>query len=145
MQNFMTKNLGAIALPIQSVSPQSSVAASINGASIDRFPHSMPLTCILHQSVGALSGAPTTTSVVTKLQDSADGTNFADFAPDGVTMATLPALTAATKDNSLSIELTAARRFIRAVTTIVFTGGTTPAALVAADIIIGGPAILAQA
>ena len=133
-------NIGGIVFPLSGVRPQSASAGTINGASIDRMAHEMPLSCVVHQNVGAVGGAPTTTSVITKLQDSADGSTFADYAPasaNAVVQATA-AVTAANTDNSMSVNLSSARRYIRAVTTVAFTGGTSPTALVAAMVLLSG-------
>lgn len=137
------RNIGALLSIVTSVEPQSSVAATINGAGIDRQAHSMAGCCVLHQAAGALGGTPTTTSVITKLQDSADNSTFADYLPDGVNVATTTALTAANTENGLSVDLTLARRYIRAVTTIAFTGGTSPTALVAGTVVLSGENTLA--
>lgn len=137
------RNIGALLSIVTSVAPESSVAATVNGTSIDRQAHSLAGCCVVHQVAGALTGAPTTTSVITKLQDSADNSTFADYKPDGVNVATNTALTAASTENSLSVDLTLARRYIRAVTTIAFTGGSTPSVLVAADIVLSGENTLA--
>lgn len=131
------RNVAAILLAIASVRSQSASAA-VNGNSIDRFAHSVPGSCLLHQDLGAVTGSPTAVSVVTVLQDSADGVTFANYLPDGVNVAQTPAATAADTDAQVAVDLTAARRYIRAVTTPTFTGGTSPAALVAANVILGG-------
>jgi len=133
-------NIGALAVPISGIRPQSASAGAINGASIDRAAHNLPLSCVLHQNVGALGGAPTTTSVITKLQDSADNTTFADYAPanQNSVVQACTALTATNTDNVANINLSSARRYIRAVTTVAFTGGTSPTALVAAAVVIAG-------
>ena len=133
-------NIGALAVPISGVRPQSASAGVSNGASIDRAAHNLPLSCVLHQNVGAIGGAPTTTSVITKLQDSADNTTFADYAPSNQNnvVQACAALTATNTDNLANINLTSARRYIRAVTTVAFTGGTSPTALVAAAVMIAG-------
>jgi len=132
------RNIGALLSVVTSVEPQSSAAATINGTGIDRQAHSMAGCCVLHQAAGAVGGTPTTTSVVTKLQDSPDNSTFSDYKPDWVNVATNAALTAANTENSLSVDLTAANRYIRAVTTVAFTGGTSPTALVAADVVLSG-------
>ena len=133
-------NIGALAVPISGIRPQSASAGTINGASIDRAAHNLPLSCVLHQNVGALGGAPTTTSVITKLQDSADNASFADYAPanQNSVVQACAALTATNTDNTANINLSSARRYIRAVTTVAFTGGTSPTALVAAAVVIAG-------
>jgi len=133
-------NIGGIVFALSGVRPQSASAGAINGATIDRMAHEMPLSCVVHQNVGALGGAPTTTSVITKVQDSADGSTFADYAPLSalsVVQATT-ALTATNTDNSVNVNLSSARRYIRAVTTVAFTGGTSPTALVSAIVMLSG-------
>jgi len=137
------RNIGALLATVTSVEPQSSAAATVNGGSIDRQAHSLAGCCVLHQAAGAVGGAPSTTSVVTKLQHSSDNSTWADYKPDGVNVATNAALTAANTENSLSVDLTAANRYIRAVTTVSFTGGTSPTALVVADVILSGENTLA--
>lgn len=132
------KNIGALVDVVTSVEPQSSAAATINGTGIDRQLHGNALSCVLHTIEGAVSGAPSASSVQSKLQDSADNSTFADYKPDGVNVAQAAALSAANTENGLAVDLTNARRFIRAVTVVGFTGGTSPSALVAADIVLAG-------
>jgi len=132
------RNIGALLAIVTSVEPQSASAGTINGGSIDRQLHSMAGSCVLHQAAGAVSGAPSTTSVVTKLQHSPDNSTWADYKPDGVNTAQTAALTAQNTEDSLAVDLTAANRYLRAVTTVTFTGGASPAALVASDVVLGG-------
>jgi hypothetical protein len=136
-------NIGALLATVTSVEPQSSAAATINGAAIDRQAHSMPLSCVLHTAVGALGGTPTTASVQSTLQHSPDNSTWTNFLYDGVNTAQAPALTAANTENSLSVDLWLANRYIRVVTVVGFTGGTSPTALVNADVILGGEQTLA--
>jgi hypothetical protein len=137
MNIVLQRNIGALVALVTSVRPQSSGAATINGVAIDRFAHNLSGSCVLEQTVGAISGAPTTSSVVTKLQHSPDGTTWSDFQIGGATQQTAAA-TAQNTEQSVAIELTDANRFVRAVTTVAFTGGTSPAALVAALLVLAG-------
>ena len=50
-------NIGSLVVPVTSVFPQNAAAGTINGASIDRVSHNMANSCVLHQVVGADSGA----------------------------------------------------------------------------------------
>jgi len=109
-------NVGSYVVPVTSVFPESASAGTINGASIDRALHNMPQSCVLHQVVGAESGAPTTTSVQTKLQDSPDNSTWNDYKAGTTTVQETAALTAANSENSAAIDLGAANRYIRAVT-----------------------------
>ncbi len=135
-------NIGSYVVPVTSVFPESAAAGTFNGASIDRALHYMPQSCVLHQVVGAESGAPTATSVQTKLQQSPDNSTWSDY-QIGTTVQETAVLTAANTENTAAIDLGGANRFIRAVTIVSFTGGTTPAILVAADIVLGGERELA--
>ena len=135
-------NVGSYVVPVTSVFPESASASTINGASIDRTLHNLPNSCVLHQVVGAESGAPTTTSVQTTLQHSPDNSTWSNY-QIGSTVQQTAALTAANSENTAAIDLAGAYRFIRAVTAVAFTGGTSPAVLVAADIILGGERELA--
>jgi hypothetical protein len=135
-------NIGSYVVPVTSVFPESAAAGTINGASIDRSVHNMPNSCVLHQVVGAESGAPSAASVQTKLQHSPDNSTWSDYTI-GTTIQETAGLTAANTENTAAIDLGGAYRFIRAVAIVSFTGGTSPAILVAADIILGGERELA--
>jgi len=136
-------NVGAYIAPVTSVFPQSSGAATIDGSSIDRFAHNTPLSCFLHQVVGAIGVAPSAASVVTTLQHSPDNSNWTNYTPDGASVAAAtPAVTAADTGSGVAVDLSAANRYIRSVTAVTLTGGTSPSVLVASDIILGGAAVL---
>jgi hypothetical protein len=133
-------SIGDFIVALQSIPPQSSAAAVINGSSIDRFLHNLPLSCVLHTALGAISGSPSATGVSTKIQHSSDNSTWVDYA----TTSQGPTLTAANTDISAPVDLSSAQRFLRVVMTVAFTGGTTPSAIAAADIIIGGESHLAD-
>ena len=143
MSDLVTgRNIGALIAPITGVFPQLAPAGTINGASIDRAAHNMAGSCVLHQVVGAETGAPTAASVLTKLQHSPDNSTWSDFQINSTVQETA-ALTAASSENTAAIDLTGANRFIRPVTIISFTGGTSPEIQVAAGVILGGERELA--
>ena len=131
------RNIGALVALVTAIPPESSGGGTINGTAIDRLLHGLANCCILHQMAGAVSGTPSAVSIQTKLQHASDNATWSDFQINGTTQATA-ALTAANSEDSLSIDLTAASRFVRPVMTVAFTGGTTPAALVAADLVLAG-------
>src|SRR5215471_5427819 len=92
-----------------SVLPQSSGAATINGQSVDRYTFGDPQSAVIHHAAGAVSGAPSTTSVTTVLQDSADNATFANIAG-----APSPAaLTAQNTESNVGVDLSSARRYLR--------------------------------
>ena len=131
------RNISALISLVTDIAPETSSGGTINGTAIDRLQHGLANSCVLHQMVGAISGAPTAASVQTKLQHSQDDSTWSDFQINGTTQATA-AITAANNDGSVGIDLTTAYRFIRAEMTVAFTGGTSPAALVASDLVLGG-------
>jgi hypothetical protein len=82
---------------------------------------------------GVATGGPTTQSTIYKFQDSPDGTTgWADY---GTAAA---ALTANGAEVELGVNLRGAKKFIRAVAVVSFTGGTTPAQLISASVALCG-------
>lgn len=113
------------------INPIDTVAATINGPSIDRQGF---LSAVLGLQVGAASGGPTAQPVDAALEDSADGTTFAAVSP----AVNLPQLTADNTASEVDVDLVRLRQFIRVVVTVAFTGGAAPAIDVAAPIVLGG-------
>lgn len=136
------RNIGALIALATSVRPQAASAGTINGASIDRVAHNMAGSCVLHQATGASTGTPTTISVQSTLQHSPDNSTWSNYEPDGATVQQTAALTAVNSDNAVAVDLTNANRYIRSVTVVAFTGGTSPTVLVAADVALGGAPVL---
>ena len=132
------RNIGGYITGVTSVFPQAASAGTVNGASIDRQAHGMPLSTTVHTAVGALTGAPTTASVISTLQHSPDNSTWTNYLPDGVNTAVEPALTAATTENEIDVDLSLAYRYLRVQTVVAFTGGTTPTALTTAWLSLGG-------
>ena len=129
------RNVGEDIDTVTSILPQTSGAAAVAGSSIDRYSYGDAMSCVLHHVAGAVSGSPTTTSVSTVLEDSATGSGGWNTVPGS---GSPTVLTAQNSEASVSIDLSPAKRFIRAKTTVAFTGGSSPAALIAADVILGG-------
>lgn len=141
MADIVTQfNIGAYAVPVSAVRPQSASAGIINGSTIDRFAHGTALSCVLFQNVGVISGSPTASTVQATLQHSPDGSTWTNYAPsnqNGAAQQTA-VIAAGSSDSNVAINLSSAYRFVRAVTVVGFTGGTTPAVLVAATLVLGG-------
>lgn len=114
------------------IRPVSSSGGQILGPSIDR---ARAHSCELFQMTGAVSGTPTTISVISKLQSSPDGsTGWADIS-GSATFAVGAANSQTRKNVSLQ---DVSDQFIRAVIDVVFTGGTTPSVMVASSVAVGG-------
>ncbi len=131
MSMALHRNIGAFVKTQAGIDPEDSAAQTINGAAIDRQGY---LSSVLHHACGAASGSPTAQTVATKLQDSADGsTGWAD-----VSGAAATDLTADDTEDEVDIDLSGAKRYLRAATTVSFTAGTTPSIPVAATLVLAG-------
>ena len=131
-----------------SVSPKTDIHANIlarvgtvpanssgaqTGTGIDRMGYS---SCLLVVETGAASGTPSPQTCDCKLQESSD-----DGSPDAYADISGAAITQITADNGrahVSVNLAGCERYIRAITTVSLTGGSSPKWPVAAEIILGG-------
>ena len=129
---------------IRSISPQAiSGSSDVNGANSvgDRTPSGDQeyMSGVLTLVTGATTGTPTTVSVACRLQDSADGTSgWADIASSAGGPYAITAITAADSVASVNFNAKPIRRYVRAVATPTFTGGSSPTILIAATIALGG-------
>lgn len=117
-----------VAMPAASVDVDA--AGTINGAGIDRRGFE---SCTLFASTGDIAGSPTATTVDIKLQDSADNSTFADL-----TGAALTQITAADTLEQKDIDLSGAKRYIRIVRVVAFTGGISPTVDVGVGVVLAG-------
>jgi hypothetical protein len=99
----------------------------------------MPLSAVLQLVVGAVGGAPSAVTVQSTLQHSSDNATWTNYTPDGAASAAqTSAVSAASTQTTLAVDLSGANRYLRVVTTVAFTGGTSPTALIAANLVLGG-------
>lgn len=124
-------NIGGYVAARSSLPPVAAVAGTRTGTSVDRLGFA---SCVIVHSCAAVAGAPTTQAIDLKLQDSDDGSAFADVA--GYAFAQKTTGTAELRE--LDLNLAKARRFVRLVEVVAFTGGTTPSVVSAPVIILGG-------
>lgn len=127
----MSKNLASQVKPVQLIANQSATA-TVTGSAVDIRP--MELTdAIFVVAVGAPTGSPSTESVIFKLQQSAtSGGTYTDVANSTFTAATGGTAQFGTKGVVLD---PVNYPFVKAVATIAFTGGTTPAFPIAAALL----------
>ena len=116
-------------------------AAPVNGTGIDRTGH---MSCVLIGQGGAATGSPTAQTADFKIQDSDTvGGAYVDYVPEQggqVGAAALAATPQAIADDFIvtaSINLRGAKAFIRVVTTVVLTAGTSPEWPVSAALLLG--------
>lgn len=131
MSSPIFRNIGAYIASKLGVAPQSASAGTINGAAIDRLGFG---SAVLVAECGAATGAPTTRTVNSKLQQSADGsTGWTD-----VTNAATPTLSADNGIAEADIDLSGCHRYVRQAIVAAFTGGTSPAIPVSGTVVLGG-------
>ena len=114
--------------------PEDSVPAVITGAAIERTNFK---SCKLHGGCGAATGGPSAQTVDVKLTHSAtSGGSYVDL-PD----AAITQLVADDTEDSVNVDLGGALNYIKVVTTITLTGGTTPTIPVNTAIALGGSTV----
>lgn len=110
---MISQNLGDILQVIQVLAPARKTASE-NGTGIDMQQYVGDVKVILSSS----AGGGTSPTLDVKLQDSDDNSTFAD-----ISGATFTQVTATASTQAITLNIDAAKRYIRAVTTI---GGTSP-------------------
>ncbi len=121
----------------KSLVPQSDTGGSaVNGSAIDTLGFN---TAMLVFESGAVSGAPTTTSIAVKVQESANGSSGWGDALDNTGTVIGGTVTAASTQLLARIEGLGLnrKRYLRVVETTTFSGGTSPAVLVHGNILLG--------
>lgn len=138
MSYALQRNIGAAIKTVKAYKPRASAAATINGDAIDRLGFA---SAVLHHQCGDATGGPSAQTVNTKLQHSdASGSGFADVSP-AVSLTELSSNDGAAEKD---VDLSGMKRYIRLVTTVAFTAGTSPAIPVAASVTLGGAEALPQ-
>jgi hypothetical protein len=120
--------------------PQSfSGSSAVNGSSVDTKGFN---TAVIKASGAAASGSPSAATLAVKLQESSDNSTWADaLDTTGTVIGFTLTVTSANASNLARIEGLGVnrKRYLRAVITPAFTGGTSPAALGFAEIVQGNP------
>ena len=112
------------------VAPQDAAAGAINGSEIDTAGYDHVMLIV---EVGAASGSPTAQTVDAKLQDTAtSGSGHAD-----ISGATMTQITLDNKQGTIKLNLSGKKRFVKAVVTPGFTGGTSPKIEVCGSFVLG--------
>jgi hypothetical protein len=129
-------DIGSYAAAVLGVVPTNSAAAVTKGDAIDRIDAQ---SGVLVLQTGAKSGAPDSFTADCKLQHSDTTTDgdFSDFQIDETTVAVDQIITE-NETHSVNVDLSSAKRYIRAVATVAFVAGTSPKLVVAAPIVLGG-------
>ena len=124
-------NMGAYIKAVKGHSPKNASSETINGAAIERTDFK---SCKLHAACGAASGSPTAQAVDSKLQQSVTGSG----AWTDITGAAVTQMIADDGEEFVDVDLGGVENYIRVVTVILLTAGTTPAIAVAAEVTLGG-------
>ena len=119
--------------------PAARSAGAANGTGIDRQGFN---SCVLVGKTGAVTGAPSAQTADFKLQHSdTQGGTYTDYTPSvpqPSPSGAVAQITAASTIKKRSIDLKTAKRWIRAVCTVAFTGGTSPTLFTDSTIVLGG-------
>ncbi len=143
-------DIGAFLEPALDLAPVLQAAATVNGIGVDRL--NTPAgqvyqyySGMLVVVTGAAAGTPTSFTVNSRMQDSADNTTFADFNAAGASgsepalgWVAIPTITAVNSVARVNFNLTQARRYLRGQHVVAFVGGTTPTIALASVIVLGG-------
>lgn len=121
------------------VAPAARTAGTVNGTAIDVRDFE---SAVLMVQTGAITGAPTSQTVDSKLQKSDDGsTGWTDLVPStpypGSATAAIPQITAANAEKHVDVNL-AGVNYVREVSTVAFVAGTAPTIVVASALVLGG-------
>ena len=124
MKYELINNTKLVPALLPTVTPLSAGVA--NGLVIDRLGL---LTGIVGLAVGEATGTPTAQSVKVKIQtgDESNGSDMADFLDSDGNVVESDELTANSEFLFKDLLLVGAKKYIRGVITVAFTGGTTPA------------------
>jgi len=131
---LIKRNIGAYISPRVGTTPQAA-AAAVTGTGLDRKGFA---SCVLFVEAGQKGGdvEPTTFSLAGKLQQSSDNGDADAYAD--ITDAAITAITAEDGSAQVDVDLTGCERYIRAVLTPAFVGGTNPTLLCNSAIVLGG-------
>jgi hypothetical protein len=124
------------------IPPQHSAAATITGTTMDRQTTGSEQgfdSCVILLRSGTTTGTPSSFTIDSQLQDSADDSSWSNVATSAVNAAvTHTQITAASTSRRLAINLRPLRRYVRLVVTVAFSGGTSPTVGVGATFCFGG-------
>lgn len=120
-----------------SIPPTAPAAGTVNGTGIDRLGLS---SAVIEVETGAVTGGPTTQTLDVKIQHSdVLGSGYVDFQPAGTAASGAVAqLTAVNTRKRKSVDLRAAKRYVRLVAVTAFTGGASPTWFQSAKLVFGG-------
>lgn len=129
-------DIGAFVAPCVSISPRNAAAETYAGIAVDRLE---ARSCVLVVESGAPTGAPDSYTLAGKLQHSDTTTDgdFVDFQIDETTVA-IETITADGSLKTVNVDLSSAKRYVRAKATLAFVNGSSPKLPYSASIILGG-------
>lgn len=126
------------------IAPQSSAEATVDGVTLDQnalLANGGPFReAVFALQIGAVSGTPDSFTATLEIQDSADGSSWADVTntKELVEAASVVA-SAANTTKTLGVRLKGLRRYVRASVVVDFTGGSTPSLLLSVLALLGCP------
>ncbi|MBN1253986.1 MAG: hypothetical protein JXA50_01765 [Deltaproteobacteria bacterium] len=124
------RDLGNEVKTLMAVKPQNqSGDGAVTGEEVDRLGFE---NCVIGFNAGAATGTPSAVAIACKLQECAtSGGSFTDISGATVT------IDAESQHKQLNVKLAGVKRYIKAVMTVAFTGGSSPTIDVGASIVLG--------
>jgi hypothetical protein len=110
--------------------PNAGSAATITGSGIDRLGYE---SAQLHVASGTASGSPDAQTVDAYVQESSDNSSFTNISGAAITQ-----ITADSTQESVDIDLRAVKRYLKVVTVVAFTNGSSPKLPVASTLWLTG-------
>jgi hypothetical protein len=132
------RNVGGNVTSKSALSPRNQVDAasfSLTGATINKADAHSALFVV---ATGPSTGTPDSVAVSYKLQDSADGSSWADVATSTKNPAVTGAIAAASSRSFLEVDLSDLRENVRLAFTVAHVGGSSPATGLSAECVVGG-------
>lgn len=132
----------AMLSPVAQVGPIAAISSNgaTNGATIDKQALSEDFEEALFVfQTGAASGSPSAVSVVAKIQESDNGSDWDDVTDTEVVEAATKTIAAASTISSLAVRLRPLARYVRMVLTVTLTGGESPTLFIYGLALLGHP------
>ena len=119
------------------IAPVVASEGTINSSSLDRINYD---SCVLVTNTGVATGSPSSFTVDVKIQHSDTGSgSWTDYTnPNTEATAAVTQITAVSTAGTVGVNLIGAKRYIRVVHILDFTGGSSPTLAVSAHVILGG-------
>lgn len=147
MTSRAPRNVGGLVTTKTALRPQSSSGAASYGLAGLAINRSDFQSMLLKVVSGAKSGSPTTVTVKAKVQHcDTEGGTYTDVATGPAnTAVAISDITDQNQERFLELDLSGFKEFLKVAFEVSFTGGSSPAVLLAAEAVLGGGPVIPSA